>query len=421
MRRIITNKRTETQLAIILIAIAAIGFIVGSATVIYQYELYLGSTDIYPTWKGAELFWGDGVSPYDERVGLESQAAIYEDGVANEGEDEFQFVYPFYMILYIGPLFLFEFPVAATIFMEILLILLGATLFLSLDTIQQLPSPVTLGTAVLVYLLAYFSVRGLLLSQPAFLAYGFHVGAYWCISRQYDTTAGIMLALSTIKPQTGYLLVPLLLIWAWFNHRRYIIWGFAVMFAMLFAISFALLPTWFFEWMERVFGYQNYTETIATVQIVTHAVDAVPDIFQFVAQVVLSVAILVPIFSFWRRAILQKQNENFFWGIMLTMAVSLLIAPRTATTYYVELYPVVLVILITLEKHMSPWIVASSALLCTIAYWALHITTAPPVEDAGREAPIVYVVFPSLIYFYLLWQREQWRAIDILQRQDQPA
>lgn len=409
------------QFAIALIIIAALGFVSASAVVIYQYELYRGSTDIYPTWKGAALFWEEGLSPYDEQVGRESQEAIYEDGIADEGEDEFQFVYPFYMVLYIGPLFAFEFPLAATIFMEILLILLGITLFLSLDTLQWLPKPVTLGAAILIFLTAYFSVRGLLLSQPAFLAYGFHIAAYWSISRHYDSLAGIMLALSTIKPQTGYLIVPLLLAWAWYNNRHQVVWGFVGMFVGLFGVSLALLPTWFFEWIDRAFNYRNYTETIATAQIVTHAVEAVPDVVQFTTQVILSLAILFPVVRFWQRSILQQDNRNFLWGIMLTMAASLLIAPRTATTYYVELYPVVLVILFWLEKHTPLWFLLSASLLFIVAYWGLHIATAPPIEEAGREAPIVYVVFPTAIYFYLLWQRSQWHAFDILNRETSPV
>jgi hypothetical protein len=412
-----SSAQSQNQLAIVIIIAVAVGFVIASALVIYEYELYMGGTDIYPTWKGAELFWQDGLSPYDEQIGRESQQAIYADGVADEGEDEFQFVYPFYMILYIGPLFLAEFSIAATILMEIMLLLLGGTLFLALDTLQWLPKPPTLGVALLIFLTAYFSVRGMLLLQPAFLAYGFHIAAYWSISRRYDHVAGVLLALSTIKPQTGYLLVPLLLLWAWFNHRRQIVWGFVAMFAALFAVSFALLPTWFFEWIDRVFGYRNYTETIATVQIVTHAVDAVPNLAQFVAQLVISVMVLVPVFRFWQQAIVNQRNANFFWGIMLTMTASLLVAPRTATTYYVELYPVLLVILFALEQRRQTLLLIGGSLVFVASYWALHIATAPPIEEAGREAPIVYVVFPTLIYVYLLWHRNFWQQIDILHRE----
>lgn len=401
------------RFAISLIVLAAIGFVVGSSQIIYD-VLYTGATDIYPTWQGGKLFWQDGTSPYDDEVGEKSQAAIYEDEVADEGEDEFQFVYPFYLILYMGPLPLLEFRLAATIFMEILLLLLGGTLVLSVDTLRWLPKPLTLGIAILVYITSYFSVRGLLLAQPAFLAYAFHIGAYWAISRGYDRGAGVLLALSTIKPQTGYLLVPLLLLWAWSNHRRTIAYAFAAMFGALFLGSMILLPTWFIEWMARVFNYRDYTETLATIQIITHSIDAMPDVLQFGLQAIISLLVLVPVGLYWWRAILQRDSSNFLWGLMLTMTVSVMVSPRTATTYYIELYPVLLVTMLFLEQRRQWLWLVLGALVFVVAYWVLVIATLPEEAGAGSEAPIVYVIFPTLIYGWLLLQRHTWKTVDIL-------
>lgn len=410
------DSANSQRLGIAIILIAAIGFIVGSSLVIYD-GLYIGGTDIYPTWQGGRFFWQDGLTPYDDKVGEASQAVIYEDGVADEGEDAFQFVYPFYLILYMGPLPLLEFRLAVTIFMQSVLIIFGVTLALSMDTLRWLPKPFTLGIAVLVFLTSYFSARGLLLAQPAILAYGFHIGAYWAIARGYNREAGILLALSTIKPQTGYLIVPLLLIWAWFNGRRALAYGFGTTFVGLFVISLIFLPTWFFEWMGRVFDYRDYTETLATVQIITHAIDAMPDVVQVILQLLVSIAVLIPVMLFWNRAILKQDNSNFYWGIMLTMCASLLVAPRTATTYYIELYPALLVAMMLLEQRKSGllWITLGS-IGAVVGYWALHIVTAPPVEDAGEEAAIVYVVFPTVVYAWLLLSRTTWQSIDILNR-----
>ncbi len=403
------NNRT---LATILIVSAILIFVLGSSLVIYHNNLVRGSTDIYPTWQGAKLFWQDGISPYDDLVGEKSQQKIY-GGPAEEDEDEFQYVYPFYLVIYMGPLPFLEFKLAASIFMEILLVLLVGTIALTLDILNWMPKPLTLGITILLVLTGYFSVRGLLLAQPAFLAYAFHVAAYWGLAKGHNRLSGVMLALSTIKPQTGFLIVPLLLLWAWSNHRRQLTYAFALTFALLIGVSFVLLPTWFGEWIDRVLTYRSYTETLPTTHVLTHAIDSLPTVLTDGTQIILSALILAPVAVFWKRAILDGNNRGFLWGLMLTMTAGLLVAPRVATTYYVELYPVLFVGMMLLEKQGKAALLVGSILTLIIGYWALHIATAPPVEEAGKEAPIVYVIFPTIVYLWLLWRRADWANIDM--------
>ncbi|MCB9437783.1 MAG: DUF2029 domain-containing protein [Anaerolineales bacterium] len=400
---------TQRQLAIVLIILTLVGFIIGSTYAIYDQELIKGSTDIYPTWYGAKHFWEDGLSPYDDRVGEASQQAIY-GRPATATEDEVRFVYPLYFIFYFGPLGFLSFELAASIFMEILLLLMGATLALSLYTLRWLPKPLTLGISILYTLVSYFSVRGLLLGQPAFLAFGLHIGAYWAIAHRHDRAAGILLALSTIKPQTGYLIVPLLLLWAWQNDRRSIVYSFGSMFGALLGVSWILLPSWFGEWMERVFHYSSYVANFPTTHIISHLI--LPEQLGDIAQALLSIFILVPVAHFWWRAIVLRDSQSLLWGLMLTMAASLLISPRVATTSYVELNPVVYVALMFLEKRRLWGWLSVGTIAFMVAYWILHIATVP--EEVGREAPIVYVVFPTIIYLWLLVQQSAWKDVDIL-------
>ena len=391
-----------------ILLLTIIGFLAGTTRAIYQADLVQGSTDIYPTWKAGQLFWEEGISPYADTVGEQSQETIY-GRPAEANEDEFHYVYPFYSFLYLGPLVLLEFKLAAAIFMNFLLVLLLLSLVLTLDMLKWLPKPALLGIVILFVLLSYFSIRGLLLGQPAFLAYGFHIVAYWGLARGKNRLAGIMLALSTIKPQTGYLIVPLLLLWAWTNHRRVMVYSFLTMFAILFVASFVLMPSWLMEWIDRVTGYQGYTETLPTVHIVTHVIESVPSAITTTAQIILSILILIPVLQFWRRAIFDGENQQFLWGVMLTMAASLLIAPRVATTYYVELYPAILVGMMLWERQRKLSYLVIGVVGFTIGYWLLHVVTVP--EESGREAAIVYVVFPTLVYLWLVWKRQAWEGL----------
>jgi hypothetical protein len=379
--------------------------------------LTTGSTDLLPRWKGAELFFKEGISPYDERVGIESQQEIY-GRIAEPDEDQVLYAYPFYAIFYIGPLALVDYQLAAAIYMQIMLIALLAGLGLSLNMIEWLPSPLMLATLILFTIIGYFSIRGLLLAQLAIIGYLGHILALWAIYRERDSLAGLGLALSTIKPQTGYLVVPLLLLWALRRKRYGIVISFTALFGLMMAASFILQPSWMGDWVTQIRDYQNYTETIASVQVVTHFIDGAPAVMEDAAQGLLTLLILVPVAFFWKRSLIDDDQTDFLWGVFLTMTASLLIAPRTATTYYVELYPVIYVTLLIVLKKRASWQMYTAIIGLIVGYWALFLATVPPPDEhgtAGFEAGIVYVVFPVLIWALLFIYRGGWRAIPPIQ------
>lgn len=393
----------------------ALGFmlLVVAATfpLIYQ-NLTRGSTDLYPTWQGARLFWEEGISPYDEQVGQQSQVAIY--GHPAEGdEDEFQFVYPFHSIFHIGPLALLDFQLAAAIYMQGLLLGLLLVLSLVCHALGWLPKPLTLGLLILWTVLGYFSVRGLLLAQPGLAAYLLHMLAFWAILRGRDRLAGAALALSTLKPQLGFLLLPILLIWAWQNGRASLVYSFTLSFALLMGLSFLLLPSWFGDWIDRVFNYAGYSHvTSPATYYIAHAFGLLPDGLANTLYAFLAGLLLLSLLWLWLPLWRGRGQEAWLWAFFYTQTITLLIAPRVATTSYVELLPVLyLTVLLWEKRRRFGWIYAGG-LLSLLGFWLLHIATVPAVGQAGygREAPVVYVIFPLMIFVLLLYNRREYLA-----------
>jgi hypothetical protein len=371
--------------------------------IIYQ-NLTVGSTDFFPSWKAAELFFKEGISPYNERIGIESQQMIY-GRLAKGDDDRFLYYYPHYMIFMIAPLAFLDYQAAAAIFITLLLAGILLSLGLQLVILRWLPSPLTLATLALYVIVNYLSIRGLLLAQPTLVAYAMHTIALWGMLRGHEYIAGTALALSTIKPQTGYLVVPLLLLWAWRNQQRGMVGSFIIVFGGLCGISFVFQPSWLFDWLDQVNAYADTTSTIATVQIITQAIESIPDTIQTAAQVIISLLLAIPVLTFWKQALWDKKTDEFLWGYCLNMTYSLTVAPRVATTYYVEMYFVLVVVSMILSLQQRTKWVYLATLTLTLGYWALHIATVRSANDpgeSGREAPIVYLVFPLLIWI-LLW------------------
>lgn len=391
----------------LLLVVLAVGFI--GATFWISYDvLSQGSTDLYPTWQAGKFFWEEGISPYDDRIGEASQDQIY-GRPAKDGEDQFHFVYPFYSIFHIGFLPLVSFQLAAGIYIELLLVGMLLALAMTLHTAQWLPSPIVLAVLLLFTLLGYFTVRGLLLAQPGMLVYVLHVASLWAIFKRYDALAGVLLAASTLKPQNSFLVVPLVILWAWTNHRRQIIRAFAIIFATLMIFSFLLEPTWFGDWLSRVNGYAGYAETYPTTYILA---DVFPSPFNSALYMIFSGLLVLWMLYHWKN--LLGEGRQLLWVFFLTATVTLLISPRTATTSYVELYPVIyLTAMLMTRQKQTLWVIIAGLLLI-FGYWALHIGTVPPKDEggAGGEARIVYVVFPSLVFFLLWIYRREWPQLE---------
>ena len=70
---------------------------------------YPGANDFYSRWKGAELFWKEGLDPYSEEATLAIQEGIY-GRPARLDEDPGPFAYPFYTVFLLAPLAPLSYP-----------------------------------------------------------------------------------------------------------------------------------------------------------------------------------------------------------------------------------------------------------------------------------------------------------------------
>ena len=172
--------------------------------------------------------------------------------MAADDEDPGYFAYPFYTVFVLLPLVFTGYAWASAIWMVALEACLVTATVLLLDLYGWRPRPGLLGVLLLWTLSNYYGARGLLLGQPGLLVYGLHVLALWAFARRRDALAGAALALSTIKPQMGFLLIPFLLL-VGLSLRR---WRFLAAFAgeglILLGLSFALVPTWLGDWLAQI-------------------------------------------------------------------------------------------------------------------------------------------------------------------------
>jgi hypothetical protein len=361
---------------------------------------YPGANDFFSRWKGAEVFWREGLDPYSEETTLAIQEGIY-GRPALPDEDPGPFAYPLYTVFLVAPLLPLSYAWAEAIWLVILQFSLISGVLLSLVLVDwRLPRWLVVLTA-LWSVAFYHSARTLFLGQFAGLVFFWTVGVFLTLKTRRDIVAGILLALTTIKPQMSFLLIPALLIWGVGQRRWRFLGSFVGTMAILLGASFLLLPGWLGEFVAQVLRYPSYTDIGSPVWILTH------HYLPFLGtpgEVVISALLLLYLVIECRHLLrVQADSERFLWLMGLILLVTNLVVLRTATTNYVVLYiPLFFVLKIAADRlpKAQLWL-ALFYLFSLVGLWALFLATV----QGDYESPIMYLPLPLLLLFGLLWAK----------------
>ncbi len=239
--------------------LAALALLVSFASVL---GTRMASTrDLYSPWYGTRELLLHHRNPYGDDVNREIQVAIYGHVLATtERQNEQRFAYPVYVVLLMGPAAFAQYGTVSSLGLPLLTIAgVGATLcciyFLNWPGL-----PRDRMTAVLLAMSTPPMLRALRFEQLSTVVVLLLVGALLSLSRKRVITAGILLALATIKPQMALLPALLLLTWSvlrWNERKKFAIAFLAAMMCLLLS-SELLLPGWIFSFLRQLQAYSRY-------------------------------------------------------------------------------------------------------------------------------------------------------------------
>ncbi len=396
-------KKTPEWLPLVLVVLI-LAAVIGLTIFNYRFSVQNpGGNDFLARWMGARMWLKEGISPYDEQVSLSTQEMIYgHPADPAQGEDLNHFVYPLYSMIFFAPFGLMEFNPARALWMTVLEISLVFLVFVSIQATGWRTSPLKTTLLVLFSLLWYHGIRTLILGQFAGINALLITLVLLLIQKKQDVPAGILLALSTSKPQMAVLLVPFVLLWAFSTGRRGIISGTLITLAVLMIASFALVPNWFLAMIQQISEYPSYTTYTHIDSPLSFIADLMPGIratLNGVLHLLAGLYLLVEWVLAW-----GKDQRHFLWTAAMTMVVTNLIAYRTATTNYMMLLPVLFLIFRVWEyrwKSLGSGAVWITLLTFILGLWALFITTV----QGNQEAPIMYLPLPFFCLIGLWWVR----------------
>lgn len=320
------------------------------------------------------------------------------------GEDVAHFVYPIYSMLFFAPFALMDYTLARAVWMTVLEVAMVALTFISLRLSRWKIKPFSLAGLLIFSLLWYCSIRTIILGQFSGINALLILISLLCIKTEHDQIAGVLLALSTSKPQMSYLLIIFVVFWA-IRSSRHRIWisFFAAMIIMTIA-GWLLLPGWPIGWIQQLMNYPGYTDRIGS--IVSIIASITPGIQDKVSTGLMIVFYVYLLFEWLRTN--GNDVPTFLWTAYITLVITNFVAYRTATPHYVALLPpIFLVSKVIVERWggFGKWIVGATYIVFFAGLWVLFILTI----KGNDEQAIMYIPIPVITLIGLWWTR--WWAI----------
>lgn len=222
--------------------------------------------DLYSPWMGTRALLLHGMNPYGPEVSHEIQMEFYGRIIEQKYDDPFKiideqrFAYPVYVVLLMAPAAYVDLAQLRAWSPVILASLTALSVLLWLEVLRWRPPRMIVVSLILFVLSSPQAAQGLLLRQLGLLVGCLLALATWCVSRRHLATAGIALAVATIKPQIVVLPLVWFLLWAAGNwgKRWRLIAGFAVAMAALVGAGEWILPGWIGYFIAGIAAYRRY-------------------------------------------------------------------------------------------------------------------------------------------------------------------
>lgn len=388
-------------LGIILLVVLLSG---GLAWVNYQIVLNDQSLGGYaPLWMGTRLAIFDGRSPYSAATSEATQSLMYGGRLALPGEDPGWFLYPLFSILIFAPTALIpDFTIARAVWMTLMGGSLIAIAFASLELTRWRPSRIVLGGYLLFFLAGYYAVRPVYLGNPSVLATLFIILAFLMIQRERDVAAGILLGLSTFKPQMVFLLWCFVLLWGVSRRRLALVTSLIFTPLGLAIIASRIQPGWLTDNLTLMTKYTVQFTPLNFGGLFKIWWGGPGEIMGWVITLALSILLVVE----WWRA-LGKDLRWFLWTAGLTLVITNMIGFPTATSNHIVLIPILTLVISILDQRsvgFGRYFVILVMIAVLGGVWWLYFKTAGPGPGLHQDS-IMFVPLPVLVFFMLYWIR----------------
>lgn len=331
-------------------------------------------SDLYPRWLGARELLLQGRNPYRREISLEIQRGYYgrvlDASRPDDPKDQQGFAYPVYVVFILAPLISLSFRDVQIIFGWLLIGLTGCSVLLWLRMLRWRLPPLAVAIAMLLTIASVPAVQGIKLQQLSLLVAALLAGSCACIVSGYLFSAGLLLALATIKPQLAWPVITWLLVWTlsdWKARRRLLV-GFTVTMGILLVGAEMVLPGWSRMFLQAIRQYHQYTQNESVLDQLFNWI-----VGRFGGDILAGISVLMAGFVLWAARKQPASSPSFGRALALVLALTVLIVPMYAPYNQVLLLPAILSLVRDRTALVPGWravrIVYAAGVLALVWQW----------------------------------------------------
>jgi len=355
------ENRPTSRLAVLALSLA----LVGAASMLYYHlGLFLPyvtevnaardligpaafGNDFYQVWLTARECVHSRRNPYSDEMTREIQMGLFGRSLdprrPGDPVDRRVFPYPAYVDLLFWPASLIPFDVLRVGLAALLVAVAVCTPLLWLRALAWRISWNWLAVIVLLTLCSYPVLEGLYAEQIGLIVAFLLAVSIVVLQRGSLLAAGILMALTTIKPQATALVIVYLAIWSahdWSRCKRFCVGLFSAM-AVLAGAALIVWPHWIQSWTRTVLAYRGYTRPPLVTEVLTSLLgQRAGALFGLLGIIGLLTVAGVLI---WRHQAAAAGSNEFHFTLSLLLAITAIaLLPGQAVYDHVMLLPGIL-------------------------------------------------------------------------------
>jgi hypothetical protein len=290
----------------------------------------------------------NGRDPYSDQATHEIQIAYYGRSLNSEDHvNKMGFAYPAHTAIVLAPLAFLSWDRVRLGFLVLVPILMAASVPLWLRVLDIRMKSSHLAITTVIFLVSWPMMWALRLQQPTLIVAAFLAAGCFLLKIGWDGSAGILLALATIKPQLVGPLIAWLILWALVHRCWRFLGSFTISLALLLIGANAITPDWFAHWHKAGVDLLHYTHQQPVLQAT----------FGQWIGMTLMVAIAAAISSIlWGFRRCDRNASEFGIAIGLALAATVSLLPTDSPMIYnnVLLFPALLILIYTNPGEYYP-------------------------------------------------------------------
>jgi hypothetical protein len=311
---------------------------------------YAFGDDFYPIWLTARQWRVAHRDPYSPEMTREIQKGLFgrplDPRLPTDPIDLRMFAHPAYADLLFWPVAELPFPEARVVVVAFLALATLASVLLWTQTLSWRLSWICLAVVSLLTVCSYPALEGLHAGQVGLLVAFLLAASVFSLQRGKLLLAGILAALSTIKPQIALLAVFYLLVWSfhdWRNRRRFCM-GFLLAMLSLVGASLMVWPHWVQSWIHALLEYHRYAQPALISQVLVSWVG--PGWAGPAAFIAIAGLIVIAMARIWQSRAAAPNSLRFCFTFNLVLAITAVtLLPGQAVYDHVILLPGILLLL----------------------------------------------------------------------------